>query len=543
MDAITDVPLPANEPIHDYAPGSGERTRITEQLRALAQDPIDLPHVIGGTHRMGGGQRVDVVQPHRHSARLGTFTNAEHSDASAAIEAAIAAKADWEATPFDERAAVFLRAADLMAGPWREKIAAATMLGQSKTAYQAEIDTPCELIDFWRFNVAFARQILAQQPISTRGVWNRTDYRPLEGFVYAITPFNFTAIAGNLPTAPALMGNTVVWKPSPTQTVAAYLTMQLLEAAGLPPGVINLLAGDGIAVSDVALADPRLAGIHFTGSTGTFQHLWREVGTNIDRYHTYPRLVGETGGKDFVLAHTSARPDVLRTALIRGAFDYQGQKCSAASRAFIPRSVWQRMGDDFLSATEALPYGDVTDLTNYGGAVIDERAFAKNVKAIERAKSAANVTIAVGGEYDDSEGYFVRPTVLLSDDPTDESFCTEYFGPILSVHVYADGDYDSILDVVDKGAKYALTGAVIADDRSAVLAAEQRLRHAAGNFYVNDKPTGAVVGQQPFGGSRASGTNDKAGSALNLLRWTSARSIKETFVPPTNHDYPHMDSE
>jgi len=543
MDAITDVPLPANEPIHDYAPGSGERTRITEQLRALAQDPIDLPHVIGGTHRMGGGQRVDVVQPHRHSARLGTFTNAEHSDASAAIEAAIAAKAAWEATPFDERAAVFLRAADLLAGPWREKIAAATMLGQSKTAYQAEIDTPCELVDFWRFNVAFARQILAQQPISTRGVWNRTDYRPLEGFVYAITPFNFTAIAGNLPTAPALMGNTVVWKPSPTQTVAAYLTMQLLEAAGLPPGVINLLAGDGIAVSDVALADPRLAGIHFTGSTGTFQHLWREVGTNIDRYHTYPRLVGETGGKDFVLAHTSARPDVLRTALIRGAFDYQGQKCSAASRAFIPRSVWQRMGDDFLSATEALPYGDVTDLTNYGGAVIDERAFAKNVKAIERAKSAANVTIAVGGEYDDSEGYFVRPTVLLSDDPTDESFCTEYFGPILSVHVYADGDYDSILDVVDKGAKYALTGAVIADDRSAVLAAEQRLRHAAGNFYVNDKPTGAVVGQQPFGGSRASGTNDKAGSALNLLRWTSARSIKETFVPPTNHTYPHMESE
>jgi 1-pyrroline-5-carboxylate dehydrogenase len=337
------------------------------------------------------------------------------------------------------------------------------------------------------------------------------------------------------------MGNTVVWKPSPTQTFAAYVTMQLLEAAGLPPGVINLLAGDGIAVSDVALADPRLAGIHFTGSTTTFQHLWREVGTNIDHYHTYPRLVGETGGKDFVLAHTSARPDVLRTALIRGAFDFQGQKCSAASRAFIPRSVWQQMGDDFLSATEALRYGDVTDLTNYGGAVIDERAFAKNVKAIERAKGAANVTIAVGGEYDDSEGYFVRPTVLLSDDPTDESFCTEYFGPILSVHVYPDEDYDRILDVVDTGAKYALTGAVIADERWAVLRAEQRLRHAAGNFYVNDKPTGAVVGQQPFGGSRASGTNDKAGSALNLLRWTSARSIKETFVPPTDHNYPHME--
>jgi 1-pyrroline-5-carboxylate dehydrogenase len=542
MDAITDVPLPTNEPIHEYAPGSGERTRLKEALASLSADAIDLPHVIGGSHRMGGGQRLDVVQPHRHSARLGTLTNAEHADATAAIDAAMAAKADWEATPFDERAAVFLRAADLLAGPWREKLAAATMLGQSKSAYQAEIDAPCELVDFWRFNVAFARQILAQQPISTRGVWNRTDYRPLEGFVYAITPFNFTAIAGNLPTAPALMGNTVVWKPSPTQTFAAYLTMQLLEAAGLPPGVINMLTGDGIAVSDVALADPRLAGIHFTGSTATFQHLWREVGSNIDRYRTYPRLVGETGGKDFVLAHSSARPDVLRTALIRGAFDYQGQKCSAASRAFIPRSVWQKMGDDFLSATEALRYGDITDLSNYGGALIDDRAFAKNVKAIERAKTAANVTIAAGGEYDDSEGYFVRPTVLLSDDPSDEAFCTEYFGPILAVHVYPDDDYDRMLDVVDSGAKYALTGAVIADDRAAVLKAEQRLRHTAGNFYVNDKPTGAVVGQQPFGGSRGSGTNDKAGSALNLLRWTSARSIKETFVPPTDHNYPHMES-
>jgi 1-pyrroline-5-carboxylate dehydrogenase len=541
MDAITEVPLPANEPVHDYAPDSGERTRLTDALKTLAADPIDLPHVIGGNHRMGDGERIAVVQPHRHSARLGTLTNATHADASAAIDAAMAAKADWEATPFDERAAVFLRAADLLAGPWRERIAAATMLGQSKTAYQAEIDTPCELIDFWRFNVAFARQIMAQQPISARGVWNRTDYRPLEGFVYAITPFNFTAIAGNLPTAPALMGNVVLWKPSPTQTFAAYLTMQLLEAAGLPPGVINLLAGDGIAVSDVALADPRLAGIHFTGSTGTFQHLWREVGNNIDRYNGYPRLVGETGGKDFVVAHSSAHPDVLRTALIRGAFDFQGQKCSAASRAFVPRSVWQKMGDDFLAATDALRYGDVTDLSNYGGALIDERSFAKNVKAIERAKSAAGVTIAAGGEYDDSEGYFVRPTVLLSDDPSDESFCTEYFGPILSVHVYPDGDYERILDVVDTGAKYALTGAVIADDRAAVLRTQQRPRHPAGNFYVNDKPTGAVVGQQPFGGSRASGTNDKAGSPLNLLRWTSARSIKETFVPATDHNYPHME--
>ena len=538
MDAITAVPLPANEPVHDYAPGSGERTRLLDALQSA--EPMDLPHVIGGRHRMGDGDQVDVVQPHRHAARLGAFANATHADASAAIEAAMAAKADWENTPFDERAAVFLRAADLLAGPWREKLCAATMLGQSKSAYQAEIDAACELIDFWRFNVGFARQILAQQPISVPGVWNRTDYRPLEGFVYAITPFNFTAIAGNLPTAPALMGNTVIWKPSPTQTYAAYLTMQLLEAAGLPPGVINMLTGDGLAVSEVALADPDLAGIHFTGSTTTFQHLWREVGANIDRYRTYPRLVGETGGKDFILAHSSARPDVLRTALIRGAFDYQGQKCSAASRAFIPRSVWQRMGDDLLSATEALRYGDVADLTNYGGALIDERAFAKNVKAIERAKTA-HLTIAVGGEYDDGEGYFVRPTVLLSDDPTDEAFRTEYFGPILAVHVYPDEDYERILDVVDTGAAYALTGAVIADDRAAVLRAERRLRHTAGNFYVNDKPTGAVVGQQPFGGSRASGTNDKAGSALNLLRWTSARSLKETFVPSTDHTYPHME--
>nr|WP_137145544.1 L-glutamate gamma-semialdehyde dehydrogenase [Mycolicibacterium sp. CR10] len=545
MDAITaisDVPAPINEPVRDYAPGSAERGRLTDALASLAAESIEFPHVIGGEHRMGAGARVDVVQPHRHSARLGTLTNADHADAAAAVEAAVAAKAAWEATPFDERAAVFLRAADLMAGPWREKIAAATMLGQSKTAYQAEIDSACELIDFWRFNVAFARQILAEQPVSSPGVWNRTDYRPLEGFVYAITPFNFTAIAGNLPTAAALMGNTVVWKPSPTQTLSAYLTMQLLEAAGLPAGVINLLTGDGKAVSDVVLADRRLAGIHFTGSTATFQHLWREVGTHIDRYDTYPRLVGETGGKDFVVAHSSARPDVLRTALIRGAFDYQGQKCSAASRAFVARSVWQKMGDDFLGATEALRYGDVTDFTNFGGALIDDRSFAKNVNAIERAKSAANVTVAAGGEYDDSEGYFVRPTVLLSDDPTDEAFSTEYFGPILAVHVYPDDDYERILDVVDSGARYALTGAVIADDRAAVLQAQQRLRHAAGNFYVNDKPTGAVVGQQPFGGSRASGTNDKAGSALNLLRWTSARSIKETFVPATDHTYPHMEA-
>jgi 1-pyrroline-5-carboxylate dehydrogenase len=540
MDAITQVPLPANEPAHDYAPQSPERARLRTELAALAEHPIDLPHVIGGRHRMGDGERVDVVQPHRHAATLGTLTNAVHADATAAIEAAMAARNTWAGMPFDERAAIFLRAADLLAGPWREKIAAATMLGQSKSVYQAEIDAPCELIDFWRFNVAFARQILAQQPISGPGEWNRSDYRPLDGFVYAITPFNFTSIAGNLPTAPALMGNTVVWKPSITQTLSAYLLMQLLEAAGLPPGVINMVTGDGFAVSDVALADPRLAGIHFTGSTATFQRLWQQVGANIGRYQCYPRLVGETGGKDFVLAHASARPDVLCTALIRGAFDYQGQKCSAASRAFIAHSVWQRMGDTFLGTAAELPYGDITDLSNYGGALIDQRAFVKNVDAIERAKGAAGVTIAVGGEYDDTVGYFVRPTVLLSDDPTDESFATEYFGPLLSVHVYPDDQYERILDVIDTGSRYALTGAVIADDRQAVLTAQNRLRFAAGNFYVNDKPTGAVVGRQPFGGSRGSGTNDKAGSALNLLRWTSARTIKETFVPATDHTYPHM---
>ncbi len=540
MDAVTEVPPPVNEPIHQYAPGSPERARLHTQLDAFTDQPVELPHVIGGHHRMGNGERVDVVAPHRHATTLGTLTNAEHADAAAAVEAATAVKNDWAAMPFDERAAVFLRAAELLAGPWREKIAAATMLGQSKTAYQAEIDAPCELIDFWRFNVAFARQILAQQPLSGPGEWNRTDYRPLDGFVYAVTPFNFTSIAANLPTAPALMGNTVVWKPSITQTLSAYLTMQLLEAAGLPPGVVNLVTGDGYAVSEVLLTDPRLAGIHFTGSTATFRYLWREVGANIDRYLSYPRLVGETGGKDFVVAHSSAQPDVVRTALIRGAFDYQGQKCSAASRAFIAHSVWRQMGDDFLAATADLRYGDISDLSNFGGALIDARAYRKNVDAIERAKAAARLTIAVGGDYDDSEGYFVRPTVLLSDDPTDEAFATEYFGPLLSLHVFPDDQFERILDVVDTGSAYALTGAVIADDRDAVLRARDRLRFAAGNFYVNDKPTGAVVGRQPFGGSRGSGTNDKAGSPLNLLRWTSARSIKETFVPAVEHDYPHM---
>lgn len=544
MDAAITTPQPVNEPVGSFAPGTPERARLQSKLAELGSNPTEIHHVIGGQHRRGNGPTIDVVQPHRHSAVLGTFTSAGTQDIQDAVTAAAAAAPAWRALSFEDRAAVFLRAADLLSGPWRETLAAATMLGQSKTAYQAEIDTPCELIDFWRFNVHFARQILADQPISSPGVWNKVEYRPLEGFVYAITPFNFTAIAGNLPTAPALMGNTVIWKPSETQAVAAYWTMKLLEAAGLPPGVINLVNGPGAAVSDVVLADRRLAGIHFTGSTATFQHLWRQVGTNIANYDSYPRLVGETGGKDFVLAHSSADPDTLTTALIRGAFDFQGQKCSAASRAFVPTSVWAKMGNDFIDKVSALKYGDVTDFSNFGGAVIDKRAFDRNADALARAKATPSLTIAAGGHVDDSVGYFVDPTVLLGDDPTDDAFRTEYFGPILAVHVYDDsaaGSFDTVLDLVDKGSKYALTGAIIADDRTAVAKATEDLRFAAGNFYINDKPTGAVVGQQPFGGARASGTNDKAGSPQNLLRWASARTIKETFVPATDHRYPHQD--
>jgi 1-pyrroline-5-carboxylate dehydrogenase len=546
VDAATVVPAPINEPVHDFAPGSPERSRLTVKLAELAANPTEIRQVINGEHRVAGGAQVEVVQPHRHASVIGSYADAGPTDVVDAIEAAEKAAPAWRDLPFDERAAVFLRAADLLSGPWRETLAAATMLGQSKTAYQAQIDTPCELIDFWRFNVAFARDILSEQPVSSPGVWNRTDYRPLEGFVYAITPFNFTAIAGNLPSAPALMGNTVLWKPSPTQALAAYLTMQLLEAAGLPAGVINLVFGDGPMVSEVALNDPRLAGIHFTGSTATFQRLWGEVGSNIANYHSYPRLVGETGGKDFVVAHSSADPEVLSTAMIRGAFDYQGQKCSAASRAFVPRSVWATMGDAFIDKVSALQYGDVTDFANYGGAVIDQRAFDRNAAAIDRAKATSSITIPTGGTYDDSEGYFVSPTVLLGDDPSDEAFTTEYFGPILSVHVYDDSRPDAYVETlrqVDRASGYALTGAVIADDRAAVQQAHHELRFAAGNFYVNDKPTGAVVGQQPFGGARASGTNDKAGSPANLLRWTSPRSIKETFVPAKSHLYPHQSPE
>ncbi|MEV6208813.1 L-glutamate gamma-semialdehyde dehydrogenase [Kitasatospora sp. NPDC051914] len=541
MDAVTQVPAPVNEPVHSYAPGSPERARLEAKLKELGgQEPLQLTMTIGGEHRMGGGDEIHVVQPHNHAARLGTLRNATRDDAKDAVEAALAAAPAWQALSFDSRAAIFLKAADLLAGPWRETLAAATMLGQSKTAQQAEIDTPCELVDFLRFNVHFARQIISEQPISSDGVWNRSDHRPLEGFVYAITPFNFTAIAGNLPTAPALMGNVVIWKPSPTQQFAAHYLMQLLEAAGLPKGVINMVTGDGLAVSEVALKHPALAGIHFTGSTATFQHLWREVGTNIAGYRTYPRIVGETGGKDFLVAHPSADKAVLKTAMTRGAFEFQGQKCSALSRAYVPASLWAELKDDFRDEVEWLTMGDVSDLSNFMGAVIDDRSFAKNKAAIDRAKADPKVEVLAGGTYDDSVGYFVRPTVLVCEDPASEYFRDEYFGPILAVHVYQDEKYDEMLAQMESVASYALTGSIIAQDREAVQHAMHVLRQAAGNFYINDKPTGAVVGQQPFGGGRASGTNDKAGAKQNLMRWTSTRSIKETFVPPTDYRYPHM---
>ncbi|WDZ91785.1 L-glutamate gamma-semialdehyde dehydrogenase [Nocardiopsis sp. HUAS JQ3] len=540
MDAVTNVPLPQNEPVLSYAPGSAEREELVAKLEELGSRSIDLPMRIGGESRMGGGEPIDVVQPHRHAAVLGTMRNATREDARDAVAAAKAAAPAWRAMSFDDRAAILLRAAELLSGPWRATINAATMLGQSKTVQQAEIDSACELIDFWRFNVSYARDLIAQQPLSVKGVWNRMEQRPLEGFVYAITPFNFTAIAGNLPTAPALMGNVVVWKPSPTQQFAAELTMRLLEEAGMPPGVINMVTGDGLAVSDVALNDPELAGVHFTGSTRTFQHLWKSVGENIANYRSYPRIVGETGGKDFIVAHSSADPEVLRTAIVRGAFEYQGQKCSAASRAFVARSVWERVRDDLVAETEALTMGDVTDLSNFVGAVIDRRAFDKLAKVLEDAKSDPTLTVLAGGTADDSVGYFVRPTIIEGTDPSHDVFRTEYFGPVVAVHVYEDEKFDEVLKVVDEGSAYALTGAVLARDRAAVAKASEALRFAAGNFYVNDRPTGSIVGQQPFGGGRASGTNDKAGSAQNLSRWSSPRAIKETFVAPTVSSYPHQ---
>ena len=541
FDAVTSVPVPANEPVKTYAPGSAERAALETKIKELAGESIDLTMTVGGAQRMGRGDSVNVVQPHNHAHVLGRLGEATDEDVHDAIEAASLAAPGWRDLSFDDRAAIFLRAAELLAGPWRQVINASTMLGQSKSVHQAEIDAACELIDFWRYNVHFARRLLAEQPTSAPGSWNRLEYRPLEGFVLAITPFNFTSIAGNLPTAPALLGNVVVWKPSHTQQFSAHFMMRLFEAAGLPPGVINMVTGGGRVVSRAAVPHPNLAGIHFTGSTATFQRLWRAVGENISGYRGYPRLVGETGGKDFVIAHASAEPDVLTTALIRGAFEYQGQKCSAASRAYIPRSVWSRMKDDFIATVESLTMGDVAaDLSTFMGAVIDDQAFAQHANALDRARTRPSVRVAVGGTTDRTRGYFVEPTVLECSDPADEVFSTEYFGPILAVHVFDDADYDAVVSQAADAAKYALTGSIIATDRAAIASATNALRFSAGNFYINDKPTGAVVGQQPFGGARASGTNDKAGSLLNLTRWINARTIKELFVSPTDYRYPHM---
>jgi 1-pyrroline-5-carboxylate dehydrogenase len=541
MDAVSSVPEPFNEPVRSYAPGAPQRQSLQSRIAQLSGQRHELTMTIGGQQRMAAGERVDVVAPHEHARVLGITAQATAKDVADAVSAAKQAAPAWRELPFDERASILLRAADLLSGPWRDTINATTMLGQSKTVQQAEIDSACELIDFWRFNVAFARRMLAEQPISSPGVWDRFDHRPLEGFVTAIAPFNFTSIAANLPTAPALMGNTVVWKPSPTQQLSAHYTMRLLEAAGLPPGVINMVTGDGAAVSEVALGDQDLAGLHFTGSTGTFKALWRTIAANLDHYRCYPRIVGETGGKDFVVAHPSADQDSLVTALVRGAFEYQGQKCSAASRAYLPRSLWDGGLRDHLAGTVGtLSYGDVSDFSHFGGAVIDRRAFVKHQGVLRTAGETSSIDVLVGGTADDSIGYFVQPTVLVGTDPMHEVFTTEWFGPILTVYVYDDAEYAKVLELVDGSTPYALTGAVFATDRAAVEQAHRALRFAAGNFYVNDKPTGAVVGQQPFGGGRASGTNDKAGWTYNLQRWVSPRSIKETFVPPTDHTYPHM---
>jgi 1-pyrroline-5-carboxylate dehydrogenase len=541
MDAVSRTPVPVNEPVRQYQPGSHERAVLEGKIKELAGQRAELTMTIGGQQQMAAGDLLDIIQPHNRQSVLGQLGNATNVDVAAAIYAAKQAAPAWRALDFDDRAAIFLKAAELLAGPWRATLNASTILGQSKSPFQAEIDAACELIDFWRYNVYFARRMLSEQPESAPGTWNRMEYRPLEGFVLAITPFNFTSIAGNLPTAPALLGNVVVWKPSPTQQLSAHYIMRLLEAAGLPPGVINLVTGDGQAVSQVALTHPDLAGIHFTGSTGTFQHLWRTVGENIARYRNYPRLVGETGGKDFVIVHPSAEQGSLAATLIRGAFEYQGQKCSAASRAYLPESLWNRTRDDFIAQVESLTMGDVAaDLSLFMGAVIDARAFAKHAAALERARNTAAIKILAGGQADDSEGFFVRPTVLEGSDPADEIFTTEYFGPILAVHVYPDAAYEQMLAQAADATPYALTGSILATDRQAIAHAADLLRYSAGNFYINDKPTGAVVGQQPFGGARASGTDDKAGSIFNLTRWVSARAIKELFVPPSDYRYPHM---
>ncbi|HEU4952114.1 MAG TPA: L-glutamate gamma-semialdehyde dehydrogenase [Holophagaceae bacterium] len=536
---IYKVPAPVNEPVKGYAPGSPERSSLKGMLKVLSEQRMDLPCVING-HDVHTGKLAQSVMPHQHRHVLADFHLGGEAEVKQAIHAAMHAKRDWAALPWEARAAVFLKAADLLAGPYRDALNAATMLGQSKTAHQAEIDSACELVDFFRFNVHFYEQLMREQPQSGPGMWNRLEHRALDGFVFAVTPFNFTSIAGNLPTAPALCGNTVVWKPASTAAYSAHFIMRILKAAGLPDGVINLVYGSGRAVGDPVLADSHLAGIHFTGSTGVFNGMWRTVASNMDHYKCYPRLVGETGGKDFILAHPSADPDALVTAIVRGAFEYQGQKCSAASRVYIPSNLWPKIKDQLISQVEGLTMGDIADFRNFMGAVIDKASFDTQKGAIEAAKASNDARVIAGGQCDDSEGYFVRPTLIEALDPKYRTMCDELFGPVLTLHVYDETKWTEILETVDSTSPYALTGAVFSQDRYAVQQAFEALRYSAGNFYINDKPTGAVVGQQPFGGSRASGTNDKAGSILNLLRWISPRAIKETFVPPTDYRYPFL---
>ena len=541
--SISKVPAPVNEPVKGYAPGSPERASLKARLAQMSAERVDMPLVINGKDVRTGKLRQSVM-PHRHAHVLGDYHQAGTAEVQQAIAAANGAQKDWANLPWEARAAVFLKAADLLAGPYRDTSNAATMLGQSKTCHQAEIDAACELVDFFRFNVAFYEQLLKEQPfVSAPGTWNRLEHRPLEGFVFAVSPFNFTSIAANLPTAPALCGNTVVWKPASTAVYSAHFLMKLFKQAGLPDGVINLVAGSGATVGDPILASKDLAGVHFTGSTRVFNQMWRTIGNNIDTYRSYPRLVGETGGKDFIIAHPSADPIALVTAITRGAFEYQGQKCSAASRVYVPSNLWPQVKQMLVAQVESIKMGDVADFSNFMGAVIDAGSFKTQKAAIDEAKTASDASILVGGQCDDSEGYFVRPTVIVTTDPAYRTLCDELFGPVLTLHVYDESKWLETLDVVDRTSPYALTGAIFAQDRYAIQQGVERLRNAAGNFYINDKPTGAVIGQQPFGGARASGTNDKAGSVLNLQRWISPRTIKETFAPPTDYRYPFMQPE
>ncbi|TCK83475.1 L-glutamate gamma-semialdehyde dehydrogenase [Albibacterium bauzanense] len=537
------VPIPINETVLSYAPGSTERKLLKEAIEAARSFEVDIPMYIGAKEVRTNNKKA-LRPPHDHQHILGYYHQGDKSHIHAAIQAALDAKRDWEKLAWQERASIFLKAADLIAGPYRNKLNAATMLGQSKNAYQAEIDSACELIDFLRFNVEYMSEIYAQQPpISPRGVWNKVEHRPLEGFVFALTPFNFTAIAGNLPSSVALMGNVVVWKPADTQIYAANVIMQIFKEAGLPDGVINLIYVDGPEAGDIIFKHPDFAGIHFTGSTAVFQNIWKTIGENIHRYKTYPRIVGETGGKDFILVHPSANIEIANTAIIRGAFEYQGQKCSAASRVYIPASLWPALKDAMIRDISSFKMGGVEDFSNFINAVIDEKSFDKLTGYIDAAKNDPDVSILIGGNYDKSKGYFIEPTVLVASKPNYITLCDELFGPVLTIFVYEDDQFEETLKLVDETSIYALTGAVIAQDRYAIAQATESLKNAAGNFYINDKCTGAVVGQQPFGGARGSGTNDKAGSMINLLRWVSPRTIKEVFDSPTNYRYPFMEEE